>query len=119
MISKTEDTSTAVAYKKKLPNPINYSIVWSEYENYAEVVAAGKLLTEEEVVSFRNTQSKAKARTAALTAALDAAGIVAPTLENDEQLRLRKMYDIYRANGKSHDVARAKAAQELELEWAE
>ena len=105
------------AYGKKLDAPITFSATFDAYENHDEVVAEKDELKPQEVVDFRNAQKKANARQKAMQVALDAAGVVKPTLENDSQLRLRKMYDIFVANGSSHDEARTNAATALNLTW--
>lgn len=107
------------AYGKKLDAPITFDAEFDAFETKAEVEKANELLKDEEVVDFRNAQRKANARQKAMQAALDAAGIVKPTLENDEQLRLRKMYDIFVANGSTPEEARANAAAALNLVWSD
>lgn len=118
---KTETfTATAEsAYGKKLDTPIKYQVTFEKYENIGEVRTANDLFKDDEVVDVRNAQKKAAARAKFLQVALDAAGIVKPTLENDSQLRLKSMADIFRANGCSEQEAREKAAQALNLEWSE
>lgn len=107
------------AYGKKLETPITFDAEYDAYENHDEVVAEKDELKPQEVVDFRNAQKKANARQKAMQVALDAANIVKPTLENDEQLRLRKMYDIFIANGSAHDEARKNAAAALNLKWSD
>ena len=106
------------AYGKKLDAPISFEAEYEAFENKAEVEAAGAMLKDEEIVDFRNAQAKANARQKAMQVALDAAKIVKPTLENDPDLRLRKMYDIFIANGSTHDEARENAATALNLKWS-
>jgi hypothetical protein len=119
MKTETFDGVMENAYGKKLDAPIAFSGEYEAYENHAEVVSAKDELNEKEVVDFRNNQRKANARQKAMQAALDAAGIVKPTIENDEQLRLKKMYDVLVANKATHDEARAVAAATLKLNWAD
>jgi len=107
------------AYGKKLAQSIEYPVEYDAYTSYAEVVSANDLLSEQETVDTRNTQRKANARQKALQVALDAAGIVKPTIENDSQMRLRKMYDLFMANGASSSEARIKASNALGIEWTE
>ena len=119
-MKKVEESSAAEnAYGKKLDTPVKYSFSFDAYETIEEIKTANDMPKDSEIVSFRNNQRKANARQQSLQAALDAAGIVRPTLENDEQLRLRKMYDIFVANGSSHEEARASASAALNLQWAE
>jgi hypothetical protein len=117
MKRETFEAVAESAYGKKLETPIKYAGTFEAYESFSEVVSANDLLKEKEVVDFRNTQKKANARQKALQAALDAAGIVKPTLENDDQLKLKKMYEIFIAAKNTHDEARTKAAAALNLEW--
>jgi hypothetical protein len=107
------------AYGKKLEAPITFEAEFEAFENKAEVEKANELLKDEEIVDFRNAQRKANARQKAMQAALDAAKIEKPTLENDPDLRLRKMYDIFVANGSTHEEARANAATALNLTWSD
>ncbi len=104
------------AYSRKLDTPIKFSGDFSAFENKPEI-PANLLPTDADIVDWVNNKAKANARQKAMQAALDAAGIVRPTLENDEQLRLRKMYDILVANKTSHEEARAIAAATLGLKW--
>jgi len=117
MQGMTESAVSKTAYGKTLDTPVSYSFSWENYSDHAEVVAAKDELSQDEVVKVRNQERKAKARQAALTAALDAAGIVKPNLENDPQFRLAQMYKILIAAKKSHQEARELAAATLGLEW--
>lgn len=117
MINQTETAVAKTAYGRKLEVEIEYKFDWSDYEKYTEVVAAHDEMTEDEVLKQRNNERKAKARQAALTAALDKAGIKKPTLEDDPQYRLKSMYNILIAAKKSHAEARALASKTLGLDW--
>lgn len=117
MTNKTEQATAKTAYNKVLETPVTYEFSWSAYDNHSEVVAAHDTLNDDEVVKVRNRERQAKARQAALTAALDAAGIEKPNLENDPQFRLAQMYKILIAAKKTHEEARALAASTLGLEW--
>jgi hypothetical protein len=105
------------AYGKPLATPIKFGGTYEAFESRDEIVAARKDLSDKEIVDVVNNKEKANARQKAMQAALDAAGIVKPTLETDTQLRLRKMYDVLVANGSTHDEARAIAATTLKLTW--
>ena len=107
------------AYGKKLDTAISFEGTYDALETYSEAKEKNELPTEQEVVDFLNTKRKANARQKSMQAALDAAGIIKPTLENDDQLRLKKMYDVLIANGSSPDEARTTAATVLGLKWAE
>lgn len=108
------------AYGKKLDTPITYDYIYNAYENGDELVAAKDELTIDEQVKFRNNERLSNARQKSLQAALDAAGIVKPTIENDDQLRLRDMFKVLMSS-KRYDEATARelAATTLGLSWAE
>jgi hypothetical protein len=119
MESMTETATAKTAYGKTLDTPIDYTFNWDNYTGYVEVRDAKDELSEDEVVKVRNGERKAKARQAALTEALDKAGIKKPTLEDDPQFRLRSMYNILIAAKKSPTEARDLASKTLGIEWAE
>lgn len=120
MQSKTGTSVAQTAYGKKLDSSISYDYTWTSYENIEEVKAANDLLTDDEIVKVRNTERQNNARQKALQAALDAAGIVKPTIENDEQLRLRDMFKVLMSSKRyTEDQARELAATTLGLSWAE
>lgn len=111
------DGTMESAYGKKLETAIAFAGEFTAYESIDEVRAANDLLNDKEIVKTRNTERKAAARQKAMTAALDAAGIEKPTLENDAQLRLRSMHKVLIASGKSDAEARTIAAQLVGAEW--
>lgn len=120
MENKTGKSTATTAYGTKLETPIAYEFSYQAYSNIDEVKAANDLLTDEEVVKVRNTERLSNARQKALQAALDAAGIVKPTIENDDQLRLREMFKVLMASKRyTEDAARELAANTLGLSWAE
>jgi hypothetical protein len=120
MENKTGNSTANTAYGAKLDSPIAYTYKWTAYQNIDEVRAANDLLTDEEQLKVRNTERLNNARQKALQAALDAAGIVKPTIENDEQLRLREMFKVLMASKKyTEDAARELAANTLGIAWAE
>jgi hypothetical protein len=116
-------TFTAVAekaYGKTLATEIPYEGSFTAYENINEVRSANDMPSDATVIKWRNQERKSKARQASLTAALDAAGIVKPTIENDEQLRLRDMFKVLMSSKKyTEDAARELAATTLGLTWDE
>ena len=114
---QTDESVIETAYGKKLDTPIPYKFSWNEYANRVEVIDAKQDPDDDAITKFVNATNKANARQKALTAALEAAGIEKPTLKTDEQLRLRKMYEILVANGDSHEVARQAASAHLKIEW--
>lgn len=120
MQNKTETSKTETAYGKKLETPITYEYTWKAYENIDEVKSANDLLTDEEVVKFRNDQRQTNARQKAYAAALTAAGIQKPTLDTDEQLRLREMFKVLMSSKKyTEEAARELASNTLGIAWAE
>lgn len=93
-----EKNGTAVAESgrgQKFP-AIDYSFTWFEYseddDGIATMVAAKDELTPSEQRDVRNNERKIKARGAALTAALDAAGIEKQTLKSSASMRLKAVY---------------------------
>jgi hypothetical protein len=119
MKNETFSGTMESAYGKTLETAIPFSGNYNAYSSVDEVKAANDYPSDKEIVDFRNAQRKATEVQKARTAALDAAGIIKPTLENDEQLRLRGLYKILKAAGKSHDEARTTAAATLNAEWAD
>ncbi len=107
------------AYGKKLDTPIKFEGTYDAFESYDEVKSKNELPKDSEITDFVNNRRKANARQKSMQAALDAAGIVKPTLENDAQLRLREMYKVLVAGGKSEAEARTLAAATLGTDWAE
>jgi hypothetical protein len=125
MKTQTKSTTTNRAYGEILKTAIPYTYTWDEFETYDEVVAAKKEMAERDVIKFRNNEKLAAARSAALTEALDKAGYKKPTLETDDQLKLREMVKVLRAvknkNGEAKFTeAQAKeiASNTLGIEWA-
>jgi hypothetical protein len=106
------------AYGKSLDTAISYEAEYNLFESAAELRQANEWPSDSDIVKFKNAQAKANARQKATVAALDAAGIIKPTLENDEQLRLREMVKILVAAGKSEAESRTLASATLGIEWA-
>lgn len=117
MKQQNETAVAKTAYGKTLENPIEYGFGWQDYSAFAELVSAGDTLSEDEQVKVRNQERKAAARQAALSKALDDAGIVKPTTENDPQLRLKKMFQLFVDNGMSQADAKVAASNALGYEW--
>ena len=77
-------------------------------------------MTLDEQRKQRNTDRQNNARQKALSAALDAAGIVKPNLENDEQLRLREFFKVVMSSKKyTEQQARELASTTLGIAWAD
>lgn len=118
MKEQTKTATASTAYGKQLPTPLDYTFSWKDYETFDEVKAANDALSEDEQVKVRNTERQNNARQKALTKALDDAGIVKPTLENDEQLRLREMFKVLMSSKRyTEEQAREQAATALGLTW--
>ena len=116
----TKNTSTSRAYNKDLPKPIPFAFKWRIFENEDELVAAGAQMSLKQQLKAVNAAAKQTARQAALTEALTAAGIERPTIENDDQLRLKNMYTVLMSSKRySEDEARELASNTLGIEWAE
>lgn len=94
-----------------------YAATFEAFENLAEVKAANEFPSDTEIVDAVNNKRKAAARQKAMTAVLDANNILKPDVKNDIVLRLRKMADLFEANGSTPEEARAEAAAALKLEW--
>lgn len=84
---------------------------FSAYESLSEVPEDEKP-SEEDIVDYVNNKRKANARQKSMQAAIDAYGIVKPTLAESEELQLKEMIKIFVAKGKTPEVAEqlAKAA---------
>ena len=107
------------AYGKALATPLAYQAEYEKLDSIVEVKAANEYPKDTDVVNFVNARRKAAARQKAMNAALAAAGIVAPTLENDDQLKLREMVKILRAAGKAETEARSIASVTLGIAWVD
>lgn len=118
MENKTGTSTATTAYGKRLDSPITYEFAYQAYTSIDEVKAANDMLTDDEIVKVRNNERLTNARQKALVAALDAAGIVKPTIENDPQMQLREMFKVLMASKRyDEQTARNLAAQTLGLEW--
>lgn len=121
---KTETLKGTIesAFGTKLPAALEYSGSFEAYENVGEVKSANDMPSDDEVVSFRNTQRRNNKRQSLMQDALDVAAkawtgtgtnpYVKPTLETSEDLRFKVIYDALIAAGKSPEEATntAKAA---------
>jgi len=97
------------AYGQNLSKPVAFSGTFEAFETYAEVEAAKELLSNDEVVKVVNTKRKMSAVNSARQSALDAAGIVKPTLEGNRDLQIAGIVKSLVAAGQSEDEARATA----------
>lgn len=126
MVEKNGTSEAKTAYGKQLATPISYDYKWTIYEDGSALVAAKDELTIDEQVKVRNTERQNNARQKALAAALDAAGIVKPTAENDPQVGLRDMFRTLQtaktldgSRKYTDEKAREVASAMLGVEWAE
>lgn len=120
MKQNSKTATVESAFGKKLDTPIEFTFGWTSYETPVELDAAGDGLSKEEQVRVRNTQRENRARQRAQAAAFEAAGIVRPTEENDDQLRLRNMFKTLMSSKKyTEEAARKMASDVLGIEWAD
>ena len=115
MKSETFSGTMENAYGKVLPSKVNFSGSFDAYENIGEIKAANDLPSDDEVVSFTNSKRKASARQKAMNAALEAAGIQKPTLE-DPQVQLATLIKVLVASGRTEEQATQLAKTTLGVE---
>ena len=108
------------AYGTKLATSLKYETVADQFENVAEVKAANEWPKDDTVVTMVNARKVAAKRQEAIKATLDAAGIVAPTLE-DISVAIRETAKILLAQKKAatQEEAEAKARLILGVEDSE
>lgn len=92
------------AYGKALPKPVSYEGSLELYETPDEVRAANDWPSNDEIVSVVNANRKANARQKFMKAALDAAGIQKPTLEDPAE-QFKQMVKILVTAGKDEATA--------------
>ncbi len=109
MKSETYSGTIESAYGSPLPTALKFNGTFEAFETLDEVRSANEYPTDVDILAFVNGKRKANARQKSMQAALDAAGIVKPTLENDVQLQLRTMLKVLIASGKSEPEARQTA----------
>lgn len=126
MENKTGEATAEIAYGVKLDKPITYTFSYNAYTSIDEVKAANDMPNDAQILKMRNDQRLSKARQAAQTAAFDAAGLVKPTAENNDQIRLKDMVKTLLTaklpNGErryTEEQARTLAATTLGVEWEE
>lgn len=105
------------AYGSKLPKDVKFNGSFDSYETIDEIRAANDLPSNDDIISFVNSKRKANARQKAMTAALDAAGIAKPTLENPAE-QYKQMVKILVTAGKSEAEAAKIAAATLNYKAA-
>lgn len=111
---KSENFSGTIenAYGNALPKAVKFEGSFDSYETIDEVKASNDLPSNDDIVKFVNSQRKANARQKAMTAALDAAGIQKPTLE-DKGEQYKQMVKILVTSGKSQPEAKRLATATL------
>lgn len=96
-----QELETAIAFKGSYEHVLSY-----------ESISPKELPDREDIVSFVNAKRKANARQKSMQAALDAAGIKKPTLD-DPAVQYREMVKILVKSGKSEVEAKAVASAAL------
>jgi hypothetical protein len=117
MKTETFDGKMESAYGRALPSAIPFEGSFEAYETYEEITAANDLPSHDDILSFVNTKRKSNARQKAMTAALDAAGINKPTLD-DPQVQLRTMIKVLVASGRNEAEATTLAENTLGVKLA-
>jgi hypothetical protein len=107
------------AFQTTLPYTLEYAGQCEVYVDAAEVKTANDVPNDEEILKFRNSQRINNARQKLMAERLEAEAkvfeakngkgvknpFVAPTLETDENLRIKNIVDSLVAAGKSADEA--------------
>lgn len=103
---KTETFSGTIesAYGSTLPSAVKFNGDFQAYETYEEAQSAQDLPSRDEQLALINNKRKANARQKSMQAALDAAGISKPTLE-DPQVQLKTIIKALVASGKDEATA--------------
>lgn len=114
----TENSTADNAYGKPLAKSVTFEYSYKAYESIDEIRLANDMPNDDEIVKIRNAKRQAAARQAERESTFTAMGIVKPTIENDEQLRLRDMFKVLMSSKKyTEEQARDLAASTLGLTW--
>lgn len=105
MTKETVQGTINTAYGNTLSKPVAYEGSVDLYETVEEVKAANDWPSNDEIVTIVNRNRVANARQKFMTAALDAAGIKKPGLD-DPQEAFKQMVKILTATGKDEATAR-------------
>jgi hypothetical protein len=105
------------AYGKVLAEKLPFEGEFDAYENLDEVRAAGEYPKDSEILDFVNGKVKANARQKSMNAALQAAGISKPTLE-DPQVQLATIIKALIAGGRDEATATKLAEDTLGVKKA-
>lgn len=92
------------AYGSPLDKALSFNGSYEAYTSLDEVKSGNDFPNNDELVTFVNNKRKANARQKEMQIALDAAGIVKPTLD-DPQVQLKGMIKILVAAGRSEAEA--------------
>ncbi len=96
-------------------NEVKYSETYEEYTDY-NLVPKDEQLTEADKLKTVNDSRKANARQKAMQKALDDAGVIKPTMEDDDELKIASIVKGLVASKKSDEEgARTLAKQMLGL----
>ena len=114
---KTESYKGTIetAYNQKLDTPVKFEGTFEAFSDYEELVKANELPSNAEVLKFVNDKRKANARQKAMTSALEAAGIVKPTVETSEELRIKNIVESILASPKGKSMSREQAEEQARL----
>jgi hypothetical protein len=117
---KTEKVSGNIetAYGQTLKTPVKYEGVADLYETPDEVRAANDWPSNDEIVSFVNRNRVQNQRAKLMKSALDAAGILKPTLE-DPREQFKQMVKILTTAGKDEATAKTIANTTLGTSYTE
>lgn len=115
MKTETFESQAESGRGQKFDTPLKYSGDYTIYESVDELRKANDWPSDEDILEYRNTQRKLAARNKALNAALDAAGVIKPSIENSENLRLAGMVKILVASGMSQEEATDTAKATLKI----
>lgn len=101
------------AYGVKLDTPLSYETEYEEIINF-DAIPAKEAPDSDDILAWVNNKRKANQRQKAMQAAMDAAGIVKPTLESSDDLKVKNIVDSLLASKKyTRDEATALAKNML------
>lgn len=112
MQTETYKGTIESAYGNVLDVALKFEGQFEAYTSIDELKTANDMPSNDEIVKFVNDKRKANARQKSMQAALDAAGIAKPTLE-DPKVQFTQMVKILVTSGKSDAEARAIASAAL------
>lgn len=104
------------AFGDKLKTPIEYDFDYDQYLDADHVREFNDWPSDEDILKFVNDGRKANARSKANAAAIEAAGIKKPTLEDSPKMRYMRVYSALVANGESEADAQVQTLTMLKME---